>query len=73
MGFMMENSALIDDEVDAKSSDRTKSFKVILGEVLLLIREMNFGTVGNPMVNKGSSEKTGKLTLDEFPLKTKGS
>jgi hypothetical protein len=45
-------------------------FEVSLGGVLLFIRKAeNFGTVGNQMMNKGSSEETSKLTLSVFLLK----
>jgi hypothetical protein len=45
--------APMSDKVDANPRNRTKSLKGILGEVLLFIREMDFGTVGSQMVNKG--------------------
>jgi hypothetical protein len=54
MLFVIGKSALISDKVDANPRGRTDYLAGIQGEVLLYIRKVvNFGTMGNQMVNKG--------------------
>ncbi len=45
--------APISDKVDANPRNRAKFLEGFLGEVLVFVCEMNFGTMGNQMVNKG--------------------
>jgi hypothetical protein len=74
MIFIAETLIRILGEVDTHPGNGTQVFEVSLGGVLLFIRKAeNFGTMGNQMVNKGSSEETSKLTLGVFLLKTRGS
>jgi len=51
--LMRDKIERVFDEVDANPRNWTKFLEDILDAVLLFIREMDFGTMGNQMVNKG--------------------
>jgi len=50
---MRDKIKRVSDEIDANPRNWTKFLEGILDAVLLFTCKMNFGTVGNQMVNKG--------------------